>query len=260
MKVASKKKLLDKRLLAYGTAAGALMAVGGAAQAVPVQYDGPWTATVTPNGEPQVLLGFDLDGNVATDIDDGPSEFQPQFILAAIGKEGGNDIPAAGIESFTPQQSEAKHGVMAMFANPDLEDAALLADQVQDPKYGTYSKYFVRRLPASQLIGEEPNVPDNKSAKVQMSFYYGLYGYGWGAGQTGHVGLRFDDPESDGVFFGWANMTVNSATSITLNSYGYETEGLPSHTPIPEPSTLALLAVGAAGVAALRQRRKKSEA
>ncbi len=259
MKVARKSKLLDKRLLAYGTAAGALMAVGGTAEAVPVQYNGPWTATVTPDGEPQVLLGFDLDGNVATDLDDGPSEFEPQFILAAAGK-GKGGLPAAGIESVAPQQAEVKDGVMAMFANPDLEDAAILADQVQDPKYGTYSKYFVRRLPASQLIGEEPNVPNNKSAKVQMSFYYGLYGYGWGAGQTGHVGLRFDDPESDDVFFGWANMTVNSATSITLNSYGYETEGLPSHTPIPEPSTLALLALGAAGVAAVRQRRKKVEA
>jgi hypothetical protein len=83
----------------------------------------------------------------------------------------------------------------------------------------------------------------------------------WQDGETGYLGLRFDPPAPT-VYYGWAEITMTSRQSITLDGYAYDNSGAPIlagdtgeqwNTGVPEPSTLVLFALGAAGVAALRR-------
>lgn len=64
--------------------------------------------------------------------------------------------------------------------------------------------------------------------------------------------------------YGWAQFTYNDgpSQSLTLTSFAYETTPNTAITiqPVPEPTTLGLMVSGAAGIAALRRRRKKQSA
>jgi len=70
----------------------------------------------------------------------------------------------------------------------------------------------------------------------------------WQSGGQGYLGLVIRDPAgaaSSNVFYGFADITVNADFSVTLNGFAYDNiEGTPitTFTPVPEPSSLALLA------------------
>ncbi|MEX0777946.1 MAG: PEP-CTERM sorting domain-containing protein [Phycisphaeraceae bacterium] len=80
------------------------------------------------------------------------------------------------------------------------------------------------------------------------------------AGQSGYLGLQFDI--SGATHYGFADMTVGSDATIEIHSVSWETQAnTPIHIPagsvalVPEPVGLGALAMGAAGLAALRRRR-----
>jgi PEP-CTERM motif len=83
----------------------------------------------------------------------------------------------------------------------------------------------------------------------------------WFVGDTGFLGLKFTD--GTGTHYGWAELMVNDKDLLTLLRFGYETnpdqliDAGQTMEPIPEPSTIALVALG--GIAAAH-RRKKSKA
>lgn len=112
------------------------------------------------------------------------------------------------------------------------------------------------------------------STSTSSSYSYrrriaGLYTYGnFAPGASGFVGLRFViGPNS---YYGWANITVNEDLTTTLHSFAYEAcadqsiEAGASQggavcgdvSDVPEPHSAALLALGAAGIAAYRRKRK----
>jgi hypothetical protein len=61
-----------------------------------------------------------------------------------------------------------------------------------------------------------------------------------------------------GTCYGWANITVNPDYTITLNSFGYDSSGNPilAGVATPEPASIILLAIGAAGIGAWRRKNK----
>jgi hypothetical protein len=75
--------------------------------------------------------------------------------------------------------------------------------------------------------------------------------------ETQYAGLRFD--LADGTHYGWIEARTDF-NEVTLTRFGYESEpgvGTTAGAGVPEPGTLALLALGAAGVAAMRRRSRR---
>ena len=88
------------------------------------------------------------------------------------------------------------------------------------------------------------------------------------AAGRGYLGLQFLIGGLT-THYGWADITVNSDFSITLHGFAYESCADQSidagqtaggatcdNTAVPEPHSAVLLAMGAAGIAAYRRRRK----
>ena len=80
----------------------------------------------------------------------------------------------------------------------------------------------------------------------------------WRRNNTGFIGLTF---QLDGAtHYGWASISILKDFEVQLNTFAYETQ---PNTPIsttgtPEPSSLFLIALGAAGIAVFRRKRNPS--
>lgn len=85
----------------------------------------------------------------------------------------------------------------------------------------------------------------------------------WQPGDTGFLGLAvFTSASASQPVFGWAEIHLGSNFDPTLIAWGFNTTpGATDFTPnLPEPSSLLLLASGAAGLAAYRRRRVQRRA
>jgi len=84
-------------------------------------------------------------------------------------------------------------------------------------------------------------------------------------GSTGYIGFRFDPESVAGVqtWYGWAQMSIgnNVDTNGSVVSWAYDDSGAGITVgAIPEPSSLAALAMGAVGLLTIRQRRARTVA
>lgn len=81
-------------------------------------------------------------------------------------------------------------------------------------------------------------------------------------GMTGYMGFSFLREEDSREVFGWAEIQRINGHEGRLLGWAYEDSGNPILTgktpnPVPEPSTLAMLALGAAGLSSWRRRKLK---
>ena len=233
----------DHGMLAYSAAAIAALAGVGTAEAVPIFYEGPWTGW----GRDNTLITFNLAGDVLTNgqwVSDAQFHFSNRFIEGGI---GGKDLyDMLRIDNDRPQ-------------------AAVLAYPWKTWRAGsTYRQTFALPLAANDVAGPAgPWYQAGEFLGTDHSIFYRQY---WQEGKRAYIGLRFDGPGND-LYYGWADVTTVDKQTLTLWGYAYEPSGEPIRVGdkglqppgVPEPSTLSLLAMGAAGLAAVRVRRSKRE-
>ncbi len=114
-------------------------------------------------------------------------------------------------------------------------------------------------------------------AQGSLAFGAGFSGSKWtkNASKSGYLGFSFT--LADGLHYGFIGMTVgpqglgSNSRAISIGGIGYETSpntaittsggvGSVPNAAVPEPSSIAMLALGVGGLAAYRQRRKKAAA
>ncbi len=107
-----------------------------------------------------------------------------------------------------------------------------------------------------------PLLPVGTNATMVSGGYDNANAHWFGVG-TGFLGFKFNNGAGDE--YGWARVTINHAQNwrFTLVDYAYGTVGqaiTAGQTATPEPASLALLAVGAVGLLALRKKSNKARA
>lgn len=101
------------------------------------------------------------------------------------------------------------------------------------------------------------NTPATKAILASTTNGYGPFGY-FGGGR-GVIGAAFEIGSN--LHFGWVNVSASPAADVwTIHGYAYEDQAnTPIHA-IPKPSSLALLALGAAGLSVWWRRQQKKPA
>jgi hypothetical protein len=116
--------------------------------------------------------------------------------------------------------------------------------------------FIAARFNGSNSVG--PGNAFNSSGKIDGPVFGNF-----SPGNTGYLGLRFTITGSD-THYAWANISVNSGDTVTLNLLSYESLAdtsihVPTSAAVPDQgSSILLLTIGAAGIAAFRGRQRKT--
>jgi len=219
---------MEGKLAAYALAGGAalLSTTAGQAAVITITPGTPISISVaTGGGSQQYLLDMDSDGvedfrfGVFSFLDNGSSDFQyaSQYDVIAVKGLNNSYIAGAGGPLIYPLATRFTTIQDALASNPTLYKAKLLARYTYD------------------------GVPD-------------LYG-NWenSLASRGLIGVNFLLGNSVPVQ-GFIDVSVElGSASLTIHQWGWET----TDAAVPEPSTMAMFALGAAGIAALRRRRNQ---
>jgi hypothetical protein len=240
---------LGGKLAALTGAAGA--ALSGEAVAEGIIYV-PTAGVVAAQGIP----GFSFNASTSTLT---PGALRPPAEAGNTGWDVDNDGNVDfNLNNFAdPPVTTAQFIPLAPFAaNPN----AVLVRTIFDDA----SSFRIRNLADAAEIGPGQAIWNIANNPVTYAAYINLQN-DFATNEPGYFGFRFafgDDP--DEYYYGWASMTVD----LSAPGSGFKiTEAFYQSTPntpinvgqvaaVPEPSSLALLAAGAAGVAAWRARKK----
>lgn len=233
---------LEKRLATYGTMSLALAAVSApqAAKAGLLYYSFAPGAEVATGGSPDNTIYFNVLTGVTGDVS-GAGDFE-----LTVDSEG----LAARIEAIGGKFA------ISPWSHPHTSALSTSA----------------ARLPYGATIGlglPFVSLPFNTLARATLiATSMGSHSYpaghfnptsGDGSGYLALEAVQGETPE-----YGWADITVsvegtgiNSIYSIALNSFALQTDGSSLTAGAgPEPASILLLALGAAGIAAFRRKRK----
>ena len=231
-------KSLEKKLLSYSIAAGAAI-TATAENAHAVQYKDLNDVVIKNNETLPYFLDFNDDGiNDFSIIHSGGSysSYKVQFSGASIWGQDGNAFVAASKLEFI-----------------DKLEAGDLVDPVGK---------FVGR-------GNFGSLYSSNGVQTEYGNFLGS--------DNAFFGVRFRDSSGTSTHFGWARVSMPSdGSQITFHDLAYNEnpgesilagQGIPGssiltgqgipNTPVPEPGTLGMLALGAIGVIAWRKRKDK---
>ena len=225
---ASRRLLPDKRLALYGVAAGAAIAGASSANANLVTLDLSGVNTTDRSTASSGSLWFDVNAATAGAAVSTTGTFTGADFRIFTGNFGGPASAFASISGLT-----GNNGIAG----------------------GQVEGFKASNLSPSHFVG--PMDTFGHQATIASKFL------GFNPGQTGYLGLKFEIGSE--IHYGWANITVGNIDypNVTLNSLGYENSAdTPAHVEEPssnptvpdQGSTLALMAIGAAGLAVMRSR------
>jgi hypothetical protein len=229
-KAGAERSSLEKRLAAYGAMSLALAAVSSPAGALagPIAY--------TPTGQPwQTPAGGAIFFNPST----GSTFVTP-----------------------TPGSYTALPGDYELFMEVDSPTRTL--DLLQAPGGGAFAVLpastfgVAQRLAFGDVIG--PGLYFRQSFSTLASNFLssppGFFNLpSPGTSAEGYVGLDYTGN------YGWADIVINADYTISLDAFGYDPDGASITAgagieAAPEPASIILLALGAAGMTAFRKKRR----
>lgn len=124
-----------------------------------------------------------------------------------------------------------------------------VAPNANQPNYSS-----VARITQNTVVGPTKTFKNGFGSQMLADNSFGSLAPGnWTTLGSGYVGLKFElNSQTD---YGWAYITVNSNYTVTLDFVGYDNSGAATTTPtVPEPNSLLLLVMGAAGIGAYRRK------
>jgi hypothetical protein len=223
---------LDRALVACAIAAGGTIALSGEARATAVYTDLVPDVVLAPGG-----MNFDLNADGTNDFSAAANGSE-----VAVGTSGSNVsdirfvIKAGTVQDATPLPAGTPIGLSSNFTPQGAGYGAFLAT------YGVTS------------IDPKTHITTS----------------GWTASWIGdgYLGVEFDFGGQH--HYGWVHMAdtldnFSGAASLTIKEWAYESlpdtaiaagDTVGTGSPVPEPSSLALLAFGGAGVLARRRKQK----
>ncbi|MBN9660297.1 MAG: PEP-CTERM sorting domain-containing protein [Acidobacteria bacterium] len=218
---AKKAKSLDSRLFAYALAGGAALVSATPANAAIIHYSGPTLDTAGSS------FNLDLDGDLTTDFTFQSGAGDSATVFAAYVNFPGGGVTGP-LASGTPVNAATAFNTTSPYklAKGNVDQAGVVGDNG-----GVYA------IAPNQYMGLTFDIS-------------GVAHYGWARLEVYGTGT----PEVNGLL-------AQGQLNVRVMEYAYETNsratiaaGQTTST-VPEPSSLAMFALGAAGLAAMRRRK-----
>jgi len=247
----SKSRSFEKKLAAYALAGGAALAVATPAQATTVGCVPGFSAS---SGDAVNGCALDLDGDAVADFTleaflDGNWLGSGEAVhgVRVLSDNPNNTFVGVNLGNLYDLKGPGDGGVRGDIPYPSINFAIPLKPSMTIPDAIAEAPYNVWKQTPGYL-------------KVAPAGYANEAKGAWNPNVLDgppHLGFLFD--VSGNPHFGWAHVgvqTLDDSSSFTLYNWGWDQGADSVHIPqVPEPSTLTMFALGAAGLLALKRRR-----